>query len=222
LGNVSEYSTELHSEIRGIINATKAIANTHCPKRGDSDNLDDRKSPGVSSAPAGQVLSRLPDIPLPKFNGDCHLWPSFRDGFTALVEVRPGLSNIDKLYYLIGCLQGAALDAISGIPASGDHYQLAWSTLSARFYGPRMVATSLIDRLLKAPVSSQESLHDLTTFLATFDESISLLSTLNIPDLGSFVLFSLAFRSLPPATRKLFESTVPSDSDYPSIDPLLK
>lgn len=150
------------------------------------------------------------------------MWPTFRDRFTALVDVRVGLSNIDKLYYLMGCLQGAALDAIRGIPASNDNYKLAWSTLSARFYRPRMVATSLIDKLVDAPSSSQESLHDLTSFLTTFDENISLLTALNIPDLGSFILFTLAFRTLPLGTRKLFESTVSENTDYPSIGNLIK
>jgi len=85
-----------------------------------------------------------------------------------------------------------------------------------------MVATSLIDKLLNAPSSSQESLQDLTTVLSTFEESISLLSALDIPDLGSLILFSLAFRTLPLCTQKLFESTVLNDSDYPSVDNLLK
>ncbi|CAI6369944.1 unnamed protein product [Macrosiphum euphorbiae] len=132
------------------------------------------------------------------------------------------MSNVDKLHYLTGCLYGAALDAIRSIPASDDNYQLIWSTLSARFYRPRMVATALLEKVLNAPLSSQESLHDLTVFLSTFDENISLLSAMDIPDPGSFILFTSAFRALPLATRKSFESTITSNVVYPSVDKLLK
>jgi len=163
----------------------------------------------------------LPEIPLPKFEGDFHLWPKFRYRFKALVDVRQGLSNIDKLYYWIGCLHGAALDAVRSIPASDEKYKLVWSTLTSWFYRLRMVATSLIEKMLNASSSSQESLHDLTTLLTTFEENISLLSALDIPDLGSFMLFSLAFRTLPLGTRKMFESTMSSNVTYPPVDKLL-
>eukprot|EP00102_Acyrthosiphon_pisum_P023953 XP_016661163.1 PREDICTED: uncharacterized protein LOC107884144 [Acyrthosiphon pisum] len=45
---------------------------------------------------------------------------------------------------------------------------------------------------------------------------------MDIPDLGSFILFTSAFRALPLATRKLFESTMTNNDVYPSVDKLLK
>ncbi|XP_050064833.1 uncharacterized protein LOC126553757 [Aphis gossypii] len=66
---------------------------------------------------------------------------------------------------------------------------------------------------------TQESLNDLNTFVGTFSESLSLLDALKIPDTGSFILFSIAFRCLPVSTRKLFEAN--SSTDYPSIGQLL-
>jgi len=79
-----------------------------------------------------------------------------------------------------------------------------------------MVATSLVDKLLNVPLSTPESLPELTSFLCDFSESVSLLNALN---LSLFLLFALAFRRLPISTRKLFESTV--TSDYPSMSELL-
>ncbi|XP_015378415.1 PREDICTED: uncharacterized protein LOC107172635 [Diuraphis noxia] len=222
LNRASEYSVGQAGEISALINSARAVANLHRPTRSISvvDNNAGNTS-RISDASQCLTFSRLPEIPLPKFGGDFHLWPTFRDRFTALVDVRPGLSNIDKLHYLTGCLRGAALDAIRGIPASDDNYKLVWSTLTSRFYRPRMVATSLIERLLNAPSSSQESLHDLTTLLTTFEENIPLLFALDIPDFGSFVLFSLAFRTLPLSVRKMFESTMSNNVTYPSVDKLL-
>jgi hypothetical protein len=106
--------------------------------------------------------------------------------------------------------RGSAAEAVRSIPVASDSYDLAWTTLSNSFNRPRMVATSLVDKLLNVPSSTQESLPELTRFLCEFSESVSLLNALNIPVLGSFLLFALAFRRLPITTRKLFESTVTS------------
>jgi len=48
--------------------------------------------------------SKLSDIPLPYFDGECQNWPSFRDRFRALIDQRPDISNVQKFYYLLRCL----------------------------------------------------------------------------------------------------------------------
>jgi len=106
------------------------------------------------------------------------------------VDARSKLSNIDKMYYLIGCLTGEAADAIRGVPVSGENYGLALFLLSERFYRSRLVATSLLDRLLSAPTISQESLQDLNNFVGTVNEIILLLEALRVPNLGSFILLN--------------------------------
>ncbi|KAL4154263.1 hypothetical protein QTP88_002088 [Uroleucon formosanum] len=116
------------------------------------------------------------------------------------------------------CLKSAAADAVRGIPVSADNYELVMNTLSDKFNRPRLVATSLVDKLLQSSAMTQESLNDLNTFVGTFSESISL-DALKIPDAGSFILFSIAFRRLPVSTRKLFKAN--STVDYPSIGQLL-
>jgi len=217
-----EYSVGQAFEFRSLIIAAKAVANDHRPSvQAPTVNQNVGNTSGLSDVASGH-MSRLPEIPLPKFGGHFHLWPTFRDSFKMQIDSRVGLSNIDKLYYLTSCLHGAALETIRGIPASYENYALAWSTLSMRFYRPLMVATALMEKVFNAASSSQESLQDLTAFVTTFQENISLVSALDIPNLGSFILFTLAFRTLPLGTRKLFESSLPSDVVYPSVDSLLK
>ncbi|KAL4103253.1 hypothetical protein QTP88_018630 [Uroleucon formosanum] len=208
----SEYSAELPAEVLSIINAITAIA-----MQGNYDNVKNAKrglaeQNHASDAPV-KPTSRLPEIPLPSFNGDFNYWPTFRDRFSALVGDRTDIPKIDKMHHLIGS------DAIRNIPVSNDNYDLAWSTLSSRFHRPRLVANALIDKLLNAPVSSQETLFDLNNFVSLFSENIALLNALNIRDLGSFIVFSMAFRCLPASTRKLFESSVPPE--FPTVTDLL-
>lgn len=218
-----DYSPDLIAEVRQLINSAKNIAQRLIPTGGDAVDLSYLRY-GTSSVQKPREdpvksLSRLPDIPLPTFEGDYRSWPNFRDRFSALVDKRHNLSNIDKMYYLIGCLKGAAADAVLGIPVSADNYELVMNTLSDKFNRPRLVATSLVDKLLQSSAMTQESLNDLNAFVGTFSESISLLDALKIPDTGSFILFSIAFRCLPVSTRKLFEAN--SSADYPSIGLLL-
>lgn len=54
--------------------------------------------------------------------------------------------------------------------------------------------------------------------MCVFSECISLLDALNIPDVGSFILFTLAFRLLPLHTYKLFETI--TTTDFPSMNEL--
>lgn len=214
----TEYSAELPAEVLSIINAITAIA-----MQGNYDNFKNAKrglgeQNHASDAPV-RPTARLPEIPLPSFNGDFNYWPTFRDRFSSLVGDRTDIPKVDKMQHLIGCLQGAASDAIRNITVSNDNYDLAWSTLSSRFHRPRLVANALIDKLLNAPVSSQETLFDLNNFVSTFSENIALLNALNIRDLGSFIVFSMAFRCLPESTRKLFESSAPPE--FPTVIDLL-
>lgn len=109
LGASADYSNNIQSEVRSLVIASKAIAKKYCP----SEVSPDSQAPfNVHDLQSNRPASRLPEIPLPHFDGDFHYWPTFRDRFSALVNDRPGLSQIDKMYYLIGCLKGVASDAI--------------------------------------------------------------------------------------------------------------
>lgn len=109
------------------------------------------------------------------------------------MNTRSSLAKIDKLYFLIGCLKDSTADVICGIPVSADNYNSACTTLSNRFNRPRLLAMSLIETLLKSPASNQESLYELNNFVKKFDENIAILNFLQIPDLGSFIWFNMAF-----------------------------
>lgn len=82
------------------------------------------------------------------------------------------------------------------------------------------MASSIIDKLINAPVASSESYAALQKFLSVFDENITILDSLKIPDLVSFWLFSLAARCLPTFSRLQFESE--NNEEYPSVQSVIK
>jgi len=77
LGTPEDYSVDQQGELRVLINATKAVANAHRPIRKDTDDERNfsKTSVGFDVAP-GPTYSRLPEIALPKFAGDFHMWPT--------------------------------------------------------------------------------------------------------------------------------------------------
>ncbi|KAL4141999.1 hypothetical protein QTP88_004531 [Uroleucon formosanum] len=223
LGKSDQYLYSLSSETRRLIGEAKAVAASFIPTGAEAIDLSYINQRVPSSQDSDVIVKnspRLPEIPLPKFSGEFREWPAFRDKFAALVNSRSDLSNFEKIYYLMGCLEGAAAEAVQSIPVAGDNYTLVWSTLSERFNRPRLVATSLVEQLLHTPPMTHESLHDLNSFLCTFHENFSLINALKLPDLGSFILFTMAFRCLPVHTRKTFEAS--NTAEYPSITQLLE
>lgn len=197
LDQSSEYSSALTTEVRAALNAAKAAATRLLPTHGSPAHL-----PSVVTHSCS-----LPGISLPLFKGDLVEWPVFRDRFAVLIGDHPDLCKKERFCYLLGCLAGRALDAIKNIPVSDDTYDLAWSTLTEHFDKPRRLATIIIDKLIAAPVQSQESLDGLKDFLSVFTDHVSILESLDVPSLGDFLLFTLAFRCLPWSTRKGFEAS---------------
>jgi len=202
LGESDDYSVDLPAEVRALINASRSVVEKLTPNGVDTIDLSYLKchvapsvSPNNQPGPRKQ-FSRLPDIPLPEFDGDYRYWPTFCDAFESLVNSRPNICDIDKLYYLKGCLKGRAADAVRDIPLSAENYALVRSTFSERFYRPRLVAMSLVDKLLGAPPVKQESLSELNSFMCSFSESLSLLNALKIPDVGTFFYFIFGCFSL--------------------------
>lgn len=64
-------------------------------------------------------------------------------------------------------------DAFRCMKVSELNYKLTWSTLEKVFNKPRLVACSLIEKLLNAQRASSESLVELNKLLVVFDEGMS-------------------------------------------------
>lgn len=146
-------------------------------------------------------------------------WPVFRDRFLARVGHIPNLPSIDRFYYLLGCLQGDALYTIKNIAVTENTYNLAWSTVFERYDKPRQLASLIVDKLNAVQSQSQESLEGLKQFLILFSDQVAMLKSLNIPDLGEFILFALSVRGLSLSTRKGFESA--NSCEFPLVSDLV-
>ncbi|XP_074028312.1 uncharacterized protein [Leptinotarsa decemlineata] len=68
---------------------------------------------------------KLPEIVLPKFNGNFEDWLEFRDIFDSLIHKNESLTNIQRFFYLRGALEGTAAASIKNIQYTSDNYSVA-------------------------------------------------------------------------------------------------
>jgi len=213
---LGEYTTDVLVEVNDWVDYIRAIVSRYHVQPAPPPGSVAGGDPNVAQT---RVFRRLPEIPLPQFDGDIHKWPAFRDQFLAVMSQFPDIPDIERFYHLRSCVHGTAADVIRGILVSGATFTVAWSALVSRYDKPRLVAGSFVDQLLQVPVSSVNSLSDLNKFMSVFGEGISVLTALQVPDLGDFILFSLASRCLSPSCRTLFESE--TTGDFPTVNDLL-
>lgn len=148
---------------------------------------------------------RLPKLELPRFDSLIENWQTFHDTFVALVHNNESLSAVEKYHYLISCLSGSALTIVKGLPVTTENYQIAFDALVDRFQNKRLLAAKYLDKILNITALKSSSLDQLLTLTNTFYESVSALHSINIDNLGEYILFHLAFRALDCDTRKRFE-----------------
>lgn len=87
-----DYSPDLTAEVRALIHSSKAIATKLSSTGVDMINRSKETAcVNSQSFDTHKPLSRLPEIPLPQFDGDFRYWPTFRDRFVALVDTRAKL-----------------------------------------------------------------------------------------------------------------------------------
>lgn len=124
---------------------------------------------------------KLPRIELPRFSRKSSEWLSFRDLYITSVHTNLALSDVQKLSYLQGCLQGEASNIIKSIPVSHANYALAWNLLITRYQNVRELTFSIINKLLSSPPMQTDSASSLRFLLDSISECKRQLVTFKLP-----------------------------------------
>jgi hypothetical protein len=148
---------------------------------------------------------RLPPIELVTFSGNMEEWNSFFVSFKFNVHDNPDLTDDEKLYYLLGKLNGKAKSAILGIEPCGKNYSLIISTLKDRFEDRRVLAHQYIDRMLDFKPTGRQPLKDYEGFLDSFVSAYSALKNLKIENLLDFIILHIAMKKVNVETVHSFE-----------------
>jgi hypothetical protein len=142
------------------------------------------------------------------------------DLFKSVMHEREDISHIEKISYLRLALQGKALVLISTVPFGDVHYVSAWKELNDNFDNPCVLGFSYLDKLLGFSTTSSSQMPSLQLFVTTFSEMHAAPNTLNIPNLGQFILFRLGARNIDFDTLSRFEETLKGEL-FPSVCQLI-
>ena len=173
----------------------------------------------VSRDSEPQAHSRLPDIKLPKFNGDYANWPSFRELFSAVILQHAKLNDVEKLHYLRSCVQSPAEQLIRGLPLTRDSLQSSWDLLTSRYENKRLIMQSHLDNLFSLAHASSKSAASLTKLISTVSEANKALHSLGMTEyMWDCFLVHHVSRFLDRDTREAWETSLGSSQEYPLLN----
>lgn len=156
-------------------------------------------------APSSQKSESLPQLNIPKFDGDLTFWPTFFDLFNQIVHFNTSLSSASKLKYLLSYLEGEPQRLINSFKISDANYVLAYDKLVKRYQNKRFLATNAMNSIM-AVTCRNDSPKELRNVLNVFFESLEILKSLGFDvDPWCFILFHLLLEKTPTEIRTSFE-----------------
>lgn len=161
---------------------------------------------------------KLPDIPVPRFDGAVTNFTEWYAMFNATIHNNTRLSDIQKLYFLRQAMVGRATDVLKDYPVSDDVYPEAYKHVEERFFNKRVIITNHFSEIVDLPViqytNIRESLDKVNAIIRGL--KVCGVDTAKMSPMFTF----LVTRKLPDRLRTEWETTNKDYSTYPSFEPL--
>ncbi|XP_062713421.1 uncharacterized protein LOC134290323 [Aedes albopictus] len=149
---------------------------------------------------------RLPQIKLQTFGGNIEEWLSFRDLYSSIIHCKADLPEVEKFYYLKGCLQGEPKTLIDSLQITSANYKVAWDLLQKRYDNSKHLKKLQVQALFKLPNLVKESSSDLHTLVEGFEKIVQTLDNIVQPcDYKDLLLVNILSARLDPVTRRGWE-----------------
>jgi hypothetical protein len=160
------------------------LAGGEGPLVGDPPVIQD--APAAGDHPAALETVKLPTLKLPSFNGNPLDWNAFWQSFQSAVDNRP-IPAVQKMNYLVMCLQDAAKTAIKGYSVSSENYPLVVEMLRGRFGDQTVLAQALQAELINLP-SADDSISSLRMASEAIERVCRQLTQMGQPEDNPFML----------------------------------
>ncbi|KAI1715518.1 hypothetical protein DdX_07836 [Ditylenchus destructor] len=122
----------------------------------------------------------LPRMKPPVFSGKSEQWLAFWEIFEASVHNK-GISNVEKMSYLITLLEGEAKRAVSGYQICNANYLVVVELLKNRFGNKEAIAESLQAELIALPKAA-ENTHSLRNFSEAVERICRQMKAMSLSD----------------------------------------
>lgn len=161
---------------------------------------------------------KLPEAPLPTFDGKFEGWLSFKNAFRNLIDSQSDLSDIDKLHYLKAALKDEAANKIKIFAIEGINYSKAWEVLERAYEVKRVLISRHISSILNLPSLDKESTEGLSKLADDMQQHLASLTALGVSVAHEMVIYVLETK-LPKNTLDRWERSLSRD-EFPSLDQL--
>lgn len=153
------------------------------------------------------LLSRLPTLTLPRFDGRPEQWVAFHNLFDSLVHARTDVSPAMKLAHLVAALDGEAKGVVQHLALTDDNYSVARGLLIARYQNVRELVDTHLGQIMGLPiVTTPTQLR--SELLNPLSVAVNALRMLGLPvDQWSAILVYIVLGRLPTELRARFEQT---------------
>jgi len=183
-------------------------------------------TPSSASAPTAvstvaDARVHMPQLPVPKFSGNCVDWPGYYDAFTRLIHQNERLDNIQRFHFLKESLPAGRDCDIRQIPLTAANYTVAWDTLIQRYNNPRVVFSNHMNMLYQLPSLSKEKPDDIRSMISAVNVCAAACNTINASlQNGDHWLAHYLTAKLPKETHSAWEHHLGSQTHIPSYKDL--
>ncbi|XP_046735022.1 uncharacterized protein LOC124404734 [Diprion similis] len=184
------------------------------------DKLTQPAQPAVSTEATSRVRSRLPELTVPKFSGECRLWPDFKAMFTSVIGSSKDLSELEKFQYLKSAVEGDAADLISNLAPSDGSFNSAWLLLIARYENKRLIVKSHLERVLALKPMQKRQASSLTKMVNIINQTTQALATLTNETNNDCLMVTIVSNLLDSDTREKWETSLVSSTEFPTLGQL--
>ncbi|XP_060846165.1 uncharacterized protein LOC132925818 [Rhopalosiphum padi] len=164
---------------------------------------------------------KLAPIDVPKFSGAYEEWSAFHDIYIAMIHNNPGIDEIQRFFHLRSCLKDEAAQVIMYIETTAANYNVAWSSVVARYNNKKVLVQSHTKELFDIPAINEEA-GQLRKLIDQLNGHISALETLGEkPKEWGSILLHLIATKLDSSTLKAWETVSPKN-EIPKVQVLLE
>lgn len=172
----------------------------------------------VGEGSSSNPLVKLPDIPVPKFDGKIANFTEWYSMFVAIIDANESLKPVQKLYFLKQAMTGDAQNLLKDYKLQEDLYESAFKFVKDRFYNNRIIIGTHFRDLLDLPQITLANLRE------SLDKLNAIVRGLRVCDIDvekmSPLIVYIIVRKLPEKLRTDWENSLHDYSTYPSFEPL--
>ncbi|XP_026474282.1 uncharacterized protein LOC113377981 [Ctenocephalides felis] len=136
------------------------------------DNTVDNKQAIDNIIKPNNPQVKLPDIVLPRFNGEYNSWVEFKDIFISLIHNNKNLTDVEKLYYLKGSLSSGPSKLIANLTMTNQNYAIAWNSLTQHYDNKLFIINAHLSSLFNLPNLTRDTFEHLNSFLNTARQQV--------------------------------------------------